>query len=533
MKLTEQNYELELNEDIEQLKLQKEELEKLRKILGEFPEQYLLYGKTQMIGKGNIKNVRSRKEHSENIKDISRKIIEGIYEKVVPEEIKQTEMYKLNKQIAFLYSDIVSLGHDIGHSPYGHLGERILNSNVRKYKFKPSEISKIMEKREKIFGEKYERAQGHLKDYKGKISFEHNEKSAELMYYLAKENDIDLELVNIQRIVDGILAHSTSRVNENLIPNYLEAQVVRQVDKIEYMNSDYEEVKEFINSDKMEKEAKQLTQKEFDERVKELINMIINGAIKEGKIYDTMDGLEIIKKFIKSYIGVVSVVDVDGKTGLVIDENVERITLMMEKVIQYYLEHPEEIQEITLRKIHPIMEKEENNLIKITLEKDKYNEDSSIMEKVITYICRMDDAQLKQRYMSLVRERIIKGEGYGIEPITQEEMQKIKEKQLKTQANKLKYKDIEEGEAEHSDDEYKQMVIEENQEYINQKLADIGRKQMIQNRKKHREEFLIDKKLNEMKEEFDEIRLSKKQLSISEKSEIRNQIKDLMFSDGR
>ena len=39
--------------------------------------------------------------------------------------------------------------------------------------------------------------------------------------------------------------------------------------------------------------------------------------------------------------------------------------------------------------------------------------------------------------------------------------------------------------------------------------------------------------LNEMKEEFDEIRLSKKQLSISEKSEIRNQIKDLMFSDGR
>ena len=120
MKLTEQNYELELNEDIEQLKLQKEELEKLRKILGEFPEQYLLYGKTQMIGKGNIKNVRSRKEHSENIKDISRKIIEGIYEKVVPEEIKQTEMYKLNKQIAFLYSDIVSLGHDIGHSPYGH-----------------------------------------------------------------------------------------------------------------------------------------------------------------------------------------------------------------------------------------------------------------------------------------------------------------------------------------------------------------------------------------------------------------------------
>ena len=145
----------------------------------------------------------------------------------------------------------------------------------------------------------------------------------------------------------------------------------------------------------------------------------------------------------------------------------------------------------------------------------------------------MDDAQLKQRYMSLVRERIIKGEGYGIEPITQEEMQKIKEKQLKTQANKLKYKDIEEGEAEHSDDEYKQMVIEENQEYINQKLTDIGRKQMIQNRKKHREEFLIDKKLNEMKEEFDEIRLSKKQLSISEKSEIRNQIKDLMFSDGR
>lgn len=198
MTLKKQNFNIELNEDTKQLKLQKKELERLKKLLEEFPEQYLLYGKTQLIGKGNIKDVRSRKEHSENIKDISRNIIEGIYEEVVPEKIKRTDIYKLNKEIACLYSDIVSLGHDIGHSPYGHLGERILNSSVRKYRFKPSEISKIMEKRNKIFGETYEKAQGHPKDYKGKISFEHNEKSAELMYYLAKGNNIDLELVNIQ-----------------------------------------------------------------------------------------------------------------------------------------------------------------------------------------------------------------------------------------------------------------------------------------------------------------------------------------------
>ena len=74
------------------------------------------------------------------------------------------------------------------------------------------------------------------------------------------------------------------------------------------------------------------------------------------------------------------------------------------------------------------------------------------------------------------------------------------------------------------------MVIEENQDYINQNLTDIGRKQMVENRKKHRQEFLIDKKLNEMKEESDEIRLSK-QLSNLEKTEIKTQIKDLMFQE--
>ena len=51
MILAKQNFSIELNEDTKQLKLQKKELERLKKLLEEFPEQYLLYGKTQLTRK--------------------------------------------------------------------------------------------------------------------------------------------------------------------------------------------------------------------------------------------------------------------------------------------------------------------------------------------------------------------------------------------------------------------------------------------------------------------------------------------------
>lgn len=530
MVVKKENLSIELDEELDRVKLKINELKKLKEILENFPEHNILSGKTQMIGKGNIENVRSRREHSQNIQEISRKIIEGIYEQVVPNNLQGTDLYLLNKELQLLYSDIVSIGHDIGHTPFGHAGERILNSFVKNYKFTEEEITQLMQKRRKIYGEQYERNQGHSDKYRGTVSFEHNEKSAELMYYLMTNNGINPDLVDVERIISGILAHSTSRVHESLIPKYLESQIVRQVDKIEYMNYDYEEIKNLIKTDNMSEDVKEFAKKDVDDRIQDLTNRMIDGAIKNGKITDSMKDLKIIKKFIKSYNKAITVLDEDGKGGIILDENIERIKLMMGKVIAYYLNHPEEIQEEVMRIAHPIVEDEKEDIKKIIFKRDEFNEDNSTMEKVITYICRMDDAQLKQKYVALARQRIIKGRGYGIEPITQEEIERLKEEQLQQQAKKIKYAELQEGEKEHSEDEYMQMAIEENRQYLENELTQEGKNKKMQNRRKHREEYQIDQKLNDMKIDFDELRIER-QLTIQEKAKAREEIKELVSSE--
>ena len=243
-----------------------------------------------------------------------------------------------------------------------------------------------------------------------------------------------------------------------------------------------------------------------------------------------MKDLKIIKKFIKSYNKAITVLDEDGKGGIILDENIERIKLMMGKVIAYYLNHPEEIQEEVMRIAHPIVEDEKEDIKKIIFKRDEFNEDNSTMEKVITYICRMDDAQLKQKYVALARQRIIKGRGYGIEPITQEEIERLKEEQLQQQAKKIKYAELQEGEKEHSEDEYMQMAIEENRQYLENELTQEGKNKKMQNRRKHREEYQIDQKLNDMKIDFDELRIER-QLTIQEKAKAREEIKELVSSE--
>ena len=92
--------------------------------------------------------------------------------------------------------EAISLGHDLGHTPFGHAGERALD-----------EICPL--------------------------GFKHNEQSVRVVECLEKDG----RGLNLTReVIDGILAHQTAGE-----PMTLEGQIVRMSDKIAYVNHDIDD----------------------------------------------------------------------------------------------------------------------------------------------------------------------------------------------------------------------------------------------------------------------------------------------------
>lgn len=92
--------------------------------------------------------------------------------------------------------EAISLGHDLGHTPFGHAGERALDELCP-------------------------------------MGFRHNEQSVRVVQHLEKEGR-GLNLT--KEVLDGILTHQTAGE-----PMTLEGQIVRFSDKIAYINHDIDD----------------------------------------------------------------------------------------------------------------------------------------------------------------------------------------------------------------------------------------------------------------------------------------------------
>lgn len=119
---------------------------------------------------------RTRMTHSLEVAQVSRTIARGL---------------RLNEDL----TEAIALGHDVGHTPFGHAGEGVLNRLI-----------------------------GH---------FSHNEQSLRVVEYLEKEGR-GLNLT--AQVRDGILNHSGPN-----IPMTLEGKIVRIADRIAYLCHDYDD----------------------------------------------------------------------------------------------------------------------------------------------------------------------------------------------------------------------------------------------------------------------------------------------------
>jgi len=132
--------------------------------------------KTQVYIAPTGDHYRTRMTHSLEVSQICRTIGRGL---------------QLNEDLI----EAIALGHDVGHTPFGHVGEEALRRIIK--------------------------------------HFEHNEQSIRILKVLAREGH-GLNLT--EPVLDGILHHTGEG-----IPKTLEGQIVKTGDRIAYLCHDYDD----------------------------------------------------------------------------------------------------------------------------------------------------------------------------------------------------------------------------------------------------------------------------------------------------
>ena len=137
--------------------------------------------------------------------------------------------------------EAIALGHDLGHTPFGHAGERILN---------------------KLCDEGYR----------------HNEQSVRNVEKLQKDGK-GLNLT--WEVRDGILNHQTS-----MMPHTLEGKIVRLSDKIAYINHDIDDAirAKVMSEEDIPLEIRKVLGMTTKERLNTLIHNIIMNSMEKNDI---------------------------------------------------------------------------------------------------------------------------------------------------------------------------------------------------------------------------------------------------------
>ena len=138
--------------------------------------------------------------------------------------------------------EAIALGHDLGHTPFGHAGEGMLN----------------------------ELCNG---------GFKHNEQSVRIVEKLEKDGK-GLNLT--WEVRDGILNHQTS-----MMPSTLEGKIVRLSDKIAYINHDIDDAirAHVLLEDDIPEEYRKILGFDTRERLNTLIHDIIDHSRNRNDIY--------------------------------------------------------------------------------------------------------------------------------------------------------------------------------------------------------------------------------------------------------
>ena len=228
--------------------------------------------KTQVFISPEGDHYRTRLTHTLEVSQIARTIARSL---------------RLNEDL----TEAIALGHDLGHTPFGHAGERVLD-------------------RVSSFG------------------FKHNEQSVRVVEVLEK----DRKGLNLTwEVRDGIRCHTGKEM-----PSTLEGQVVRFADKIAYINHDIEDAIRggIITEEDLPKECTEILGKTSSLRINNMIINIINNSYNENCIRMSPDFQE-SSKLLRDYMFE------NVYVGSVAKKEESKAELMIEELYLYLLKKPD------------------------------------------------------------------------------------------------------------------------------------------------------------------------------------------------
>ncbi len=191
--------------------------------------------KTQVFLAPERDHYRTRLTHTLEVSQISRTVARAL---------------KLNEDLA----EAIALGHDLGHTPFGHIGEEALTEVFQKLK-------------DEGYGDVPPELCSDLPD-----AFRHNEQSlrvVDVVEYEGKGLNLTWE------VRDGILNHTGP--NE---PATLEGQIVRIADRIAYINHDIDDALRagVLKEEDLPKDIMQLLGWRHGVRINNMVNDLVRAS---------------------------------------------------------------------------------------------------------------------------------------------------------------------------------------------------------------------------------------------------------------
>lgn len=235
--------------------------------------------KTQVFIAPGSDHFRTRLTHTLEVSQIGRTIARAL---------------SLNEDL----TEAIALAHDVGHTPFAHAGEEVLNNLM---------------------------PQG----------FRHNHNSVRVLTRIERKSDSYPGLNLTKEVLDGVLHHSGFAKTKKDAAS-LEGQVIRLSDKIAYVQHDIDDAIRagVLAEDDLPKSAIEILGKSHGQRIDALVNNTIDwsaGLIEAGQLK-----ISLSPEFNQALIELRSFMFSEVYLGKVCQEERKRATEIIEVLFKYY-----------------------------------------------------------------------------------------------------------------------------------------------------------------------------------------------------